>query len=362
MATDSNNLIRRPLPPGFTDHTFQSKSGVELSVRVWPADPAPTKPAPFVVWTHGGAYMGGHHFLPLSWLGPGFIQRGYHLVSHNYRLGPQARLDDELDDCLEAVAWCRSNLPDVLGSGLVDVDRYVVCGDSSGGTLTGLMGHHLNPPPKAVIDVYGIVDFLAPDTKKKLFGVPKSDKDLSPWEGEFSAEELDAFLSDREPANLITDALDWDEQDLMPDDDLSAYLKTEFRYTKRIRLQAAMQLWRAMQRPPRSLLRAVFHEDDFTDDDALNKFIESMSPLRLLEAKTLYPPTAFLHGTGDFNVEVEQSYMFAKKLKEMGVPVVECYEPGETHGFDDKYTGPEIPGWDLYIQPILDFIDEHVDK
>ncbi|KAH7122197.1 Alpha/Beta hydrolase protein [Dactylonectria estremocensis] len=356
--------ILRPLPPGFTDHSFNSKSGAELGVRVWPADPPPRSPAPFVVWTHGGAFMGGHHFLPLSWLGPGFVQRGYHLVSHNYRLGPQARLGDELEDCLEAVAWCRSNLPDILGSDLINVDRYVVCGESAGGTLVSLMGHHLNPPPKVVIDAYGVVDFLSAATRQKVFTDPDPNpsKEVPPWEGEFSAAELDAFLDNRDPANLITNALFWDEQDLVSDEVLSTHLKTEFRYTKRIRLQAELQLWRAKCRPHRGFLRAVFHQENFADDDAMEKFVGTLSVAHLLEGKTSYPPTAILHGTADSAVEIEQSYTFAKKLKEMGVPVVESYEPGGEHVFDEKYTGPEVPGWDTYIQPILDFVNEHIDK
>ncbi|KAH7156692.1 Alpha/Beta hydrolase protein [Dactylonectria macrodidyma] len=354
----------RPLPPGFTDHNFKSQSGTELGVRVWPANPPPSSPAPFVIWTHGGAFMGGHHFLPLSWLGPGFVQRGFHLVSHNYRLAPQARFDDELEDCLEAVAWCRSNLPSIIGSDLIDIDRYVVCGESAGGTLVSLLGHHLNPPPKVVIDAYGVVDFLSPITRKKIFTELDSDsgKDVPPWEGEFSAAELDAFLDDRNPANLITDALFWDEHDTMSDGFLSSYLKTEFRYSKRIRLQAELGLWRAKYRPHRGFVRAVFHQEKFVDDDALEKFIETFSPVHLLKGKTWYPPTAILHGTADSAVEIEQSYVFAKKLKEMGVPTVECYEPGEDHVFDEKYTGPEVPGWDKYIQPVLDFVNEHIDK
>jgi hypothetical protein len=37
-------------PTGFTDHTFKSASGVELAVRVWPAETPVTQPAPFVLW------------------------------------------------------------------------------------------------------------------------------------------------------------------------------------------------------------------------------------------------------------------------------------------------------------------------
>lgn len=52
MATEKVGESRLPpaAPAGFTDHTFKSSSGVELAVRVWPADPPVSEPAPFVLW------------------------------------------------------------------------------------------------------------------------------------------------------------------------------------------------------------------------------------------------------------------------------------------------------------------------
>ncbi len=328
----------RPLPPNFTDHAFQSRSGGDLALRVWPADPPPSSPAPFIIWTHGGSFIAGHHFLPLPWLAPGFRQRGYHLVSHSYRLGPQARLDEQVEDSLEAVAWCRANLLTVLGQDLVDVDRYVLCGESSGGTIAALMVHRLDPPPKALIDVYGIIDFLSTD---KIDGGPGGAQDLPPWKGEFSEEELVAFLSDRDPANILTNALYWNEQELVPEEFLSKYLKTDFKYNKRIRLQAELQVWKGTRKPAKGLVKTTFHAEKFADDQALTSFIQSQSALQLLEGKAHHPPTAFLHGTADVNVPLEQSQALAKRLREMGIPVVECYEPDQKHVFDDKYRASE---------------------
>ena len=37
-------------PSGFTDHTFKSASGIELAVRVWPAETPVDEPAPWVLW------------------------------------------------------------------------------------------------------------------------------------------------------------------------------------------------------------------------------------------------------------------------------------------------------------------------
>ncbi|KAK4120952.1 alpha/beta-hydrolase [Parathielavia appendiculata] len=357
-------------PPGFTDHTFKSASGVELAVRVWPAETTVNEPAPFVLWTHGGGWFGGFHFAPLPWMAPGFRQRGYHFVSHNYRLAPQVRVDDQLADCLEVVAWCRTNLPDVLGTDKVDVDRYVLCGESAGGHLATLMGTRLsNPAPSAIVDVYGIVDFLTmpafgPEDKR-----PSRAKE-GPWVGRFSEEELNTLLRDRNPANVLTDGLSWNQFEFLTEAEISKLWATEFRYTDRVLMQAELHMMHSLGRSADGLHIGILHNEKFANEDEFLAFVRSVSPVRVLQQRVsegkkgqeLYPPTAFLHGTGDVDVPVQQSYVMSALLKDAGVPVVECYEEGGLHVFDMKYTGPEVPGWDTYIDPLLAFVDMHVGR
>ncbi|KAK4243296.1 putative isoprenylcysteine alpha-carbonyl methylesterase ICMEL2 [Corynascus novoguineensis] len=355
-------------PSGFTDHTFKSASGAELAVRVWPAETPQSQPAPFVIWTHGGGWFGGFHFAPLPWMVPGFRQRGYHFVSHNYRLAPQARVDDQLADCLEAVTWCRANLPSIIGTDQVNVDQYVLCGESAGGHLATLMALHLaNPPPKAVVDVYGVVDFLS----MKAFGPLEQRPNRAtqgPWKGKFSEETLNKLLRDRDRSNVLTDALPWNEFERLTDTEISNLWATDFRYTERVLQQAELHMMHSLSRSADGLHVGIMHNEKFESEEELMAFVRSMSPLRVLqqgveEGRTgpdLYPPTAFLHGTCDVDVPVEQSYAMAGVLKSAGVPVIECYEEGEAHVFDLKYTGPSVPGWDTYIEPIISFVDKHV--
>lgn len=332
----------RAAPPGFTDHTFTSTSGTTLSVRIWPADPPVSGPAPFVSLTHGGGLLAGQHYIPPPWPFPGFRAHGYHVVSHSYRLAPQARLDEQLADCLEALAWSRANLPAVLGEGKVDVDRYVLYGDSAGGLLVMLMGLHLkSAPPRAIVNVYGVVDF--PGIMAAEQQAPE--REAQPWTGEFSEAELERFLHDRDPANVLTASTAWREMEEFDDTEFSRLLGTEFRYTKRVRLQAELHIWRSMHPRGAALLTtAVMHPEKFEDEEKLREFSLTLSPLQVLRKRQAegndggYPPTAFLHGTGDTAVPVQQSYDMAKTLREMGVPVVERYEEGEEHVFDHKYT------------------------
>ncbi|KAK3402668.1 Alpha/Beta hydrolase protein [Sordaria brevicollis] len=342
-------------PPGYTDYSFKSSSGVELGVRVWPAENVVQEPAPIAFWTHGGGFLGGHHFVPLPWLVPGFRKRGYHLVSHNYRLAPQAALDHQLADSIEAVEWCRKNLPSILGEGKVDVDRYVLVGESAGGCLVTLMGLHLtSPPPRAIVDIYGLVDFW--------YYINMPDCTPKQWKGEFTDEELEQFIGDRELNNVLTDACCWNEQELFPEEEISKRWAADIKYDRRFRMQAEAHQWRSIRSLPGDVLKAFMHSERFPDKAELNKFITSMSSLKVLQEdkQRPYPPTAFLHGTADEPVPVQQSYDLAATLRERGVPVIERYEAGEPHVFDIKYTGPNVPGWDTTIQPVLDFVDEHV--
>jgi acetyl esterase/lipase len=285
-------------------------------------------------------------FAPLPWMAPAFRQRGFHFVSHNYRLAPQARVDEQLADCLEAVSWCRTNLPAVLGSDKVDVDRYVLVGESAGGHLATLMGLHLSSPaPKAIVDVYGVVDFIS----MPAFGAPEqrpSRTTQGPWNGKFSEETLNKLLRDRDPANALTDALPWNEHEFLTESEISKLWAAEFRYTDRVLMQAELHMMHSLSRSADGLRVGIMHNETFSSEDELMAFVRSMSPLRVLQERVtqgkkglaLYPPTAFLHGIGDVDVPVEQSYAMASVLKDAEVPVVESYEEGGLHVFDMKYT------------------------
>lgn len=328
----SEKPVRPPsVPLHSSDHTFVSKSGTTLSVRVWAAQV--TCPAPFVLHTHGGGFLAGYHFTPPWWLHSGFQARGYHLVAHSYRLAPQVSLDEQLADCLEAVAWCRSTLRSILGADKIDVDRYVLCGDSAGGLLATLMPFHLpSPPPRAVIDVYGLVDF--PSQLEQDSDAPPAE-----WKGEWSAAELEAFLDDRDPKNVMTESHAWDEGEKYTEADLSEFWGVQWEFTERVRKQAELHIWRSTQPNGNALMvRAIFHPEKL-DEGELEKRIKDMSPLLLLrEGKGPFPPTALLHGTGDEAVSIKQSRDFADELTKIGVPVVECYEEGMPHVWDRKYT------------------------
>lgn len=358
----------RPAPDGFTDHVFKTEHGVELGARVWPAPDNATNgrgPRPFVTWTHGGAFVGGNHFAPLSWLVPGFHALGYHVVSNAYRLCPQVDLEAGIGDCVDFIAWCRRELPGIIGEDKVDVDRYVITGESGGGYMvTNMATRLLDPAPRAVVDVYGLVDLFDPynglfeQVDQSAYPAWGSDQD-APLQQEFSEERiLSVIRGDRDPAHAVSAALFAGSQVLESEVQLAAAWKTPFPFTERVRLQAAVHSYLSSTWPMggrhRSAPTALLHPERFaavTDDkneqdreEKFRAFARTVSPMQILDTDPyvggakMYPPTAFLHGSADVAVPLDQTERFATRLRALGVETLVSVEPDEPHVFDQVYT------------------------
>lgn len=261
-------------------------------------------------------------------------------------------------------------------------------GDSAGGTLSTLCGHYFNPPPKAVIDVFGLVDFTDP----WYYKVSEDGANVQPYHrllsGKFTEEQLEHGKKDKDPTNacyispwtwelepeLSVEKLQkfWGMPDYLPGD------KEIFRMD----LMKYLALNKSMTSLLLGMERTSENEKEFLE------LAKSWSSLYLLEGKKSYPPTFFLHGDNDVAVPIEQSYRMAKKLREMGVEVGEGYQPGGEHCFEQlievsqasdcrclpvmclgdieilliflDLQSPEDEGWNEYVVSCLDFIDKHV--
>ncbi|KAK7952200.1 uncharacterized protein PG986_007928 [Apiospora aurea] len=356
----------RPAPASFSDHVFKTEHGVELGAWVWPA-PDTAGPCPFVTWTHGGAFVGGNHFAPLSWLIPAFHALGYHVVSNSYRLCPQVDLEVGIEDCVDFIAWCRRELPTILGGhDKVDVDRYVITGESAGGFMVTNMATRLpEPAPRVVVDVYGLVDLfdhgLLETIDQSAYPAWGSDK-ADPLQQEFTEEKiLSVIREDRDPAHAVSAALFSGGQVLEGEAQLAAAWKTSaLPLTERVRLQAAVHSYLSSVWPlggrHRSAYAAMLHPERFaaggSDDNKeeeevakkVQAFARTVSPMQILDtepygsgAKT-YPPTAFLHGSADTAVPLGQTERFAAKLQALGGETIVSVEPDEPHVFDQVYT------------------------
>jgi acetyl esterase/lipase len=140
--------------------------------------PVTRRPAPVVVWIHGGAFMHGDRtalppLLAQERLFTRLPLAGFAVASVEYRLSSEACFPAQLEDIQAAIRWLRAR-HDELG---IDPARVAVWGESAGGHLAAFAGvagetqgrdqavAFAGQPTDvmAVVDWYGPTDFAAMD-------------------------------------------------------------------------------------------------------------------------------------------------------------------------------------------------------
>lgn len=59
-------------------------------------------------------------------------RRGYIVVNADYRLAPQAKMQDIYEDVEDCAKWVREVLPKELGPGIANPDQLIIGGGSCG--------------------------------------------------------------------------------------------------------------------------------------------------------------------------------------------------------------------------------------
>ena len=121
-----------------------------------------------VVLVHGGGWRSGNksHFYPLANL---LAQRGYLVMTPEYRLSVEARYPAGMTDISDAISWLRQRAEDFS----INPEKIALGGGSSGGQMAALAGHaaqsgkyqskpEQNTTVNAVIDLDGVLDFTTP--------------------------------------------------------------------------------------------------------------------------------------------------------------------------------------------------------
>jgi acetyl esterase/lipase len=134
----------------------------KLDVRYYPGQdrhladiftPESDKPAPVVIFAHGGGWVIGDKNLFGLYRGVArwIARQGYVVVTINYRLSPAVQHPEHCKDMARAYAWVRKNIKEYGG----DPDRIVLSGHSAGGHLAALVGtdpEFLNDPELKLTD------------------------------------------------------------------------------------------------------------------------------------------------------------------------------------------------------------------
>jgi acetyl esterase/lipase len=173
--------------------TYQAKNGIpygklerqQLDVYV-PAKGADN--APVVVFFYGGSWNSGERGDYL-FVGEALAERGFVTVIADYRLYPEVRYPDFLDDCALAVRWALAHIGEYGG----DTRRVFLMGHSAGGynaAMLALNPQYLNHAGVKVNDIRGLItlagpfDFLPLQARvtRAVFGYPDTSRMTQPIE------------------------------------------------------------------------------------------------------------------------------------------------------------------------------------
>ncbi len=115
---------------------------------------------PVIVFIYGGSWNSGSKD-DYAFVGAAFASRGFVTVIPDYRLVPDVRFPDFLDDCALAVRWAVDHAREYGG----DPSRIVLVGHSAGGynaMMIGLDAHYLRDAGVEASNVRGVVGLSGP--------------------------------------------------------------------------------------------------------------------------------------------------------------------------------------------------------
>ncbi|MCL6698407.1 alpha/beta hydrolase [Sphingomonas sp. NSE70-1] len=177
---------------GATEHAF----GPDPKQRLDLVKPAGVSRAPVLLFVHGGGWSIGDKRHAAGDKSAWANENGWAFATANYRLVPQATVENQAADVASAIAWLRTN---ARREGL-DPDRIVLMGHSAGAHLVALVGtdpQYLNAAGVPMNAIKGAVLLdgagydIAPQANSKLNPVkpmyeaafgndPKRQAELSP--------------------------------------------------------------------------------------------------------------------------------------------------------------------------------------
>jgi len=161
-------------------HVYKQMGEIEIKADVYRS--ADDEKRPVLVWIHGGALITGSRAGVPAQLRSLAEEEGFVLVSIDYRLAPQAKIDEIVSDVRDALQWIRETGPELFHA---DSSRIVVSGGSAGGYLT-MMAGTFEPRPTALVTYWGYgsldADWYTTPSEHYRTVLPLIEKDAA-WAG-----------------------------------------------------------------------------------------------------------------------------------------------------------------------------------
>ncbi|OLS16401.1 MAG: hypothetical protein RBG13Loki_0029 [Promethearchaeota archaeon CR_4] len=266
------------------------------------------KPLPILIYLHGGALMMGSRKLINQDQLLKYLAAGYMVIALDFRLIPETKLPDIIEDVKDAFQWIRKNASQYAP---VNLNKIAVIGHSGGAYLALLSGYLITPRPCAIVSFYGYGDVF-------WKCIPEADKN----------KQLLPFLSKEETIKSIG----------TPNISENFDLGTRLPFYLHCR---ATGEW------PIALLGI---------DPKLHpeKFVR-YCPIKNIDAQ--YPPTFLLHGDRDTVVPYTQSQQMANELQKAKITSRFQLVPNADHAFD--MNGLKDNTIEKYFSDVIEFLDQY---
>lgn len=118
---------------------------------MYPSDAKPTDKLPVIIDIHGGGWMYADKDLN-DYYCMALADRGYTVFNISYRLAPDVTVDEQVQDCANALKWISDNMKDYP----CDEGNIILTGDSAGGQLSAYSAIIMQSPE--LQEVFGTVD------------------------------------------------------------------------------------------------------------------------------------------------------------------------------------------------------------
>jgi len=288
-------------------YTYKVIKNCEIKADVYAA--TDTALHPVIMWLHGGALIWGNRESISPEQVKKYIEAGFTVVSVDYRLAPETKLVNIVEDIRDAYYWIRGKGPKLFR---IDPNRVAVIGHSAGGYLALMTGFYVNPRPAVLVSFYGYGDIAG-----TWYSRPDSFYRQQPL---VTRDEAYKTVGSQIISSTPPNSNRWFYY---------LYCRQNGLWTREV----------------------TSH-----DPDSADKFFDLYCPVRNVSGD--YPPTLLLHGDADTDVPYEQSVMMANELARTKCVHELKTIPGGGHVFDND--GMEDTRVANSFKRVLSFLQQHL--
>jgi acetyl esterase/lipase len=289
-----------------TTYIYKTVGGCQIKADVY-RQSAGSTPTAAIIYIHGGCLIyGSRKDIDQKQLEL-YLGAGYAVVSIDYRLAPESKLPEIIEDLRDAFRWVRASGPDLCS---LDPQRIAVVGHSAGGYLALMSGFCVMPHPQAIVAFYGYGNIVG-----EWYSKPDPFYCMQP------------AVSEEESGRLSMGPVISEPYEGRGKDKFYLYCRQR-------------GLWP--------------QEVGGHDPENEASFFTQYCPTQNVSPD--YPPTLLLHGDQDTDVPHEQSVLMAKELARHQVKHELITMPQRGHGFDKDMDDSLVR--DVFNK-VLSFLDRH---